>query len=78
MDDVTYVGDFEVRVECMICNIPWRICYDSENFGLSSLHDDYVGFAGASPQFHTVAPDRFDYSYKDGSTSFSVSLYRLR
>jgi hypothetical protein len=46
MDDVTYVGKFEVGVECMICNIPGRICYGSENFGLSSLHGDYVGFAG--------------------------------
>jgi hypothetical protein len=45
----------------MICEIPGRICYGSENFGLSSLHDDYVGFAGATPQFYFVAPDRFDY-----------------
>jgi hypothetical protein len=63
MDDVTYVGDFEVWVECMICNIPGRICYGSENFGLGSLHDDDVGFAGATPQFYSVAPDGFDYRY---------------
>jgi hypothetical protein len=48
----------------MICNIPGRICYGSENFGLGSLHDDDVGFAGATPQFYSVAPDRFDCHYK--------------
>jgi hypothetical protein len=63
MDDVTYVGDFEFWVEYMICNIPGRICYGSENFGLSSLLDDYVGFASATPQFYSVAPDRFDYRF---------------
>jgi hypothetical protein len=52
-------------VECMICNIPGRIRYRSENFVLSSLHDDYVGFAGAIPQFYSVAPDRFDYRFID-------------
>jgi hypothetical protein len=44
-------------VECMICNIPGRICYGSENFGLSSLHDDSVGFASDqinSKMCHTV------------------------
>jgi hypothetical protein len=38
----------------MICNIPGRICYGSENFGLSSLHDDSVGFAGATPQINRL------------------------
>jgi hypothetical protein len=49
----------------MISNIPWRIFYDSENFGLGSLHDDDVGFAGATPQFYSVAPDRFDHRFVD-------------
>ena len=31
-----------VCVECMICYVPVCICYGSENFGLGSLHDDYV------------------------------------
>jgi hypothetical protein len=52
-------------VKYMICNIQWRICYGSENFGLSSLHYDDVGFAGATPQFYSVAPDRFDYRFID-------------
>jgi hypothetical protein len=52
-------------VECMIFNIPGRICYGSENFGLGSLHDHYVGFTGANPQFYFVAPDRFDYRFID-------------
>jgi hypothetical protein len=47
----------------MICNILGRICYGSENFGLGSLHDDGVGFAGATSQFYSVAPDRFDYHF---------------
>jgi hypothetical protein len=65
MDDVAYVKDIEVRVECMICYILGCICYGSENFGLGSQHDDYVGFAGATPQFYSVAPYRFDYRFVD-------------
>jgi hypothetical protein len=51
MDDVTSVRDVEVCVESMICYVSRCICYDSENFGLGSLHADYVGLAGATPQF---------------------------
>jgi len=40
MEDVTYVGDVEVRMYSMISYIPGCICYGSENFGLGSLHDD--------------------------------------
>jgi len=43
----------------MNCYIPGCICCGSENFGLGSLHDDYVGLAGATPQFCSVAPYRF-------------------
>jgi hypothetical protein len=32
----------------MICYIPGCICSGSENFGLGSLHDDYVGLSGAT------------------------------
>jgi len=49
----------------MICYIPGCICYGSKNFRLGSLHDDYVGLAGATPQFYTVAPYRFDYRFVD-------------
>jgi hypothetical protein len=49
----------------MICNIPGRVCYGSENFGLSSLHDDDVGFGGATPQLYYVAIDGFDYHFID-------------
>ena len=42
MDDITYIRDVEVCVERMICCIPGCICYGSENFGLGSVHDDYV------------------------------------
>jgi hypothetical protein len=45
MNDVTYVRDVEVCMWSMICYIPGCICYGSENFGLRSLHDDYVGLA---------------------------------
>jgi hypothetical protein len=47
----------------MICNIAGRICYGSENFVLVCLHDEDVGFAGATPQFYSVAPDKFDYRF---------------
>jgi len=30
-----------------------------ENFGLGSLYHEYVGLAGANPQFNSVAPYRF-------------------
>jgi hypothetical protein len=56
MDDITYVRDIEVRMYSTICYIPGCICYGSENFGLGSLHDDYIGLAGTTPQFYSVAP----------------------
>ena len=31
-DDLTYVGDVEVCMECMICYKPGSICYGSEDF----------------------------------------------
>jgi hypothetical protein len=65
MDDVTYVRDFEVCMYSMICYIPACICYGSENFVLGSVRDDYVGLAGATPQFYSVAPYRFDYRFVD-------------
>ena len=65
MDDVNYVRDVEICVECMICYMTGWICYGSENFGLGSLHDDYVGLADATPQFYSVAPYRFDYRFVD-------------
>jgi len=66
MDDVTYVRDVEVCMESMICYIPGCICYGAENFGLGSLHDDYVGLVGATPQFCFVAPYRFENRSVDG------------
>jgi len=55
-DDVPYVRDFELCMYSMICYKQVCICYGSENFGFGSLHDDYVGLAGATPQFCSVAP----------------------
>jgi len=63
MDDVTYVRDVEVCMYNMICYIPGCICCGSENFGLGFLCDDYVGLAGATLQFCSVAPYRFDYRF---------------
>jgi len=65
MDDVIYVRDVEVCMYSMICYITGCICYGSENFGLGSLHDDYVGLDGATQQFHSVDPYRFDYRFVD-------------
>jgi len=62
MDEITYVMDVEVCTWSMICYIPVCICYGSENFGLGSLHDDYVRL---NPQFYSVAPYRFDYRLLD-------------
>ena len=63
MDDVTYVSDVEVCMYRMICYIPGCICNGSENFGLGFLHDDYVGLAGATPQFYSVAPCRCGFRF---------------
>ena len=65
MDGVAYVRDVAVSMQSMICYIPGCICYVSENFGLGSLHDDYVGLDVATPQFYSVAPYRFDYRFVD-------------
>jgi len=65
MDDVTYVRNVEVCMYSMICYMPGCICYGSDNFGLGSLHDDCVGLAGATLQFYSVAPYRFDYRFVD-------------
>ena len=65
MDDVAYLRDVEVCMQSTICYIPGYICYGSENFGLGSLQDDYVRLAGATPQFYSVAPYRFDYRFVD-------------
>jgi len=65
VDDGTYVRDVEVCVEHMICYIPRCICHGSKNFGSGSLHDDYVGIAGATPQFYSIVPYRFDYRFVD-------------
>ena len=65
MDDVAYVRNVEFCIYSMICYITECICYSSENFGLGSLHDDYVGLAGPTPQFHSVFPYRSHYRFVD-------------
>ena len=65
MDDVTCVSDVAVCMYSKICYIPGCICCGSENFGLGSVHDDYVGLAGATPHFSSVATYRFDYRFVD-------------
>jgi hypothetical protein len=65
MDDVTYVRHVEVCVERIISYVPGCVCCGSENFGLGSLHDDCVGIAGATPQFYSLAPYRFDCRFVD-------------
>jgi hypothetical protein len=54
IDDVSYVRDVAVCMYSVICYTPGCICYGSENFGLGSLHEDYVGLAGVNPQFYSV------------------------
>jgi hypothetical protein len=64
-DDFTYVRDVEISMYSMTGYIPGCICYGCKNFGLGSLHDDYVGFASATPQFYSVDPYRLDYRFVD-------------
>jgi hypothetical protein len=47
----------------MVCYITGCDCCGSEDFGLGSLDDDYVGIAGATPQFYSIAPYRSDYRF---------------
>jgi hypothetical protein len=65
MDAATYVRTVEVCMFSMICYIPGCICCGSENFGLGSLHDDYVGLAGTTLRIYSVAPYQFDYRFLD-------------
>jgi hypothetical protein len=56
VDDSAKVWDLLIRVECMIGYIPERVGYGSEKLRLLSLHDCYIGFAGAAPQFNSIGP----------------------
>ena len=59
----------------MNCYITGCICYGSEYFGLGSVHDDYVGLAGETRQFYSVAPYRwFDYRFVDEKFVFYRSM----
>ena len=58
MDDIDYVRNVEICMQSMIYYTAGFICYGSENFGLRSLHDDYVGLAGATTQLYSVATYR--------------------
>jgi len=52
-------------MECMIGNIPRRVAYGSEKFRLVPLHNCYIGFVGATPQFNSIGPYRFEYRFMD-------------
>jgi hypothetical protein len=43
------VWDVQVGMEGLIGDIPWGIGYSSEEFGLVSLDDSYVGLSSTSP-----------------------------
>jgi hypothetical protein len=59
MDDVTYVGNFgSSKCSYDLWHTGPHLLWLWEFF-LSSVHDDCVGFTGATPQFYSVAPDRF-------------------
>ena len=62
MDDVAYVKDVGEDYDLLRTRV--HFC-GSENFGLGSLHDDYVRLAGATPHFYSLAPYRFDYRFVD-------------
>jgi hypothetical protein len=47
-----YIWNFEIGVKSVIrC-----VSNGSKCFGLTSLHDYYVGLASTSPEFHAVCP----------------------
>ena len=52
-------------MECTIGNIARRVGYCSEKFRLVSLHNCYIGFVGATPQFNSIGPYRFENSFID-------------
>jgi len=63
--DSTNIRDVEISMECMIGNIPRRVGYGSEKFRLVSLHNCYIGFVGAHPQFNSIDLYRFEYCFID-------------
>jgi hypothetical protein len=63
VDDLTYVRDFKVCMEGMICHIKGSIFYVSDDFLLCSLHDCCVGVAGTSPEFYSISPNRFNHRF---------------
>jgi len=63
IDDLTYIGDIEVCMECVVWYKPGGICYSSEDFWLWSLYGCYAGFAGASPPFNSVCPNGFNHCF---------------
>jgi len=65
VDDRANVRDVKISVECMIGNIPRRVGYGSEKFSLVPLHNCYIGFVGATPQFNSLGPYRFEYRFID-------------
>jgi len=57
-------------MECVIVNIPRRVGYGSEKFRLASLHNCYIGFVGATPQFNSIGPCRYEYRFIDEYSVF--------
>jgi hypothetical protein len=52
-------------VKCLIGYVPGRVGDGSEKFLLISLHDCYIGFTGATPQFDAIGPYRLKYCFID-------------
>ena len=52
-------------MECVIGNIPRCVGYGSEKFRLVPPHNCYIGFVGATPQFNSIGPYRFEYRFID-------------
>jgi hypothetical protein len=66
VDDRVNIRDVEISMKCMIGNVPGRVGYDSEKFCLVSLHNCYIRFVGASPQFNSIGPYRSEYLFVYG------------
>jgi hypothetical protein len=51
-----YIWNFEIGVKGVIRHVQRCVSNGSKYFGLTSLHDCYVGIASTSPEFDAVCP----------------------
>jgi hypothetical protein len=55
--------DVQVIVYCEVGDIPWRVVYLPQNFGLYPLYDLCMGRLRTAPQLNTIRTHRFDHAF---------------